>query len=404
LIRRLSFMLLALALGVVLAGCTSASVDTSNGGASSTTSAATTGTTTATTTKTPTSTAKSTTTSETLSPGTVLAQVGSVAVTQELFAARLAQVVIQNPTQVPNKATKSDAYKDFERSVLESMVRLELVKQKAGALNVTVTDADVQNYIEQLLQKTYNGSQAKLEAALAGQKMTLAQYQTSVRNLLLLQKTYEQTTKDVPAPTDAAIKTYFDAHQTDYYQVETRDLRYILIKAAGAAAGSKTTPSGSTTTTAAPTEADWSAAKARAESISAEIAAGADFAQQAAKYSDDTGTKDLGGSIGTIKKGQAIAEFDAAAFSLGVEEISQPVKTSIGYNIIRVDKITPGRQLTLEEAKASVTTAVLNVAKMKTWEDWIAAGKTELSVSYREGMQTTTTTAGAQTTTISTQP
>ena len=78
------------------------------------------------------------------------------------------------------------------------------------------------------------------------------------------------------------------------------------------------------------------------------------------------------------------------------------MKTSSGYHIIRLDKITPGKQLTLEEVKASVATAALNAAKKKVWEDWIAATKTELNVSYLEGMQTTTTTAGASTTTSTT--
>jgi parvulin-like peptidyl-prolyl isomerase len=399
LIRRLTFMLLALALGAAIVGCSSSNATTSSGGTSSTTSAGTT----TTAAKTSTSTTKATTTSETLAPGTVLAQVGTVAITQESFLARLAQVAAQSPTQVPDKATKPDAYLDFERGVLENMVRLELVKQKAGAINASVTDADVQNQIAQVLTQSFSGSSSKLEAALANQKMTLAQYQAGVRDQLLMQKAYDAVTKDVPAPSDAEIQAYYDAHQTTYFQAETRDVRHILILATGAAsAGTKTTSSGSTTTTAAPTDADWAAAKALADKVRAEIAAGADFSQEAAKYSADTRSKDLGGSLGTIKKGQTLAEFEASAFSLAVGDLSQPVKTTSGYHIIRVDKIMPGKQLTLEEVKAAVTTAASSAAKKKAWEDWITTMKTELKTSYHEGMQTTTTTAGASTTTSTT--
>jgi parvulin-like peptidyl-prolyl isomerase len=389
-------MLLVLVLGAVfLAGCSSTATTAANPSTAATTAAPTT-----TTTKAPTSTSAATTTSETLAPDTVMAQVGSVVITQKMFTAKLAQVKAQSPTQVPDKTTKPDAYKDFERSVLENMVRLEIVRQVAGTINVSVSDADVQNQIQQVVAQSFSGSQAKLEAALANQKMTLAAYQAGVRDQLLVQRAYDEITKSVAAPTDAELQAYYDSHLSTYYQAETRDVRHILILAAGAASGATTPSSGSTTTTAAPSEADWAAAKALADKIRAEIEAGADFATEATTYSSDANSKNLGGSIGTIKKGQAVAELDAAIFSLSLNEVSQPVKTSTGYHVIRVDKITPGTQLTLEESKTAVTTAVLNAAKKKAWEDWTASMKVQLGTTYREGMQTTTTTTGsAQSTT-----
>ena len=228
--------------------------------------------------------------------------------------------------------------------------------------------------------------------------MTLSQFQATVREQLIMQKAYAMVTKDVSTPSAAEIEAYYDSHLSDYYRAETRDVRHILIRAAGAASSGSTTTSSGTTATSVPGEADWAAAKALAEKIRAEIAAGADFAQQAAKYSADARTKDLGGSVGTIKKGQTPVDFVESAFSLTVGEVSQPVKLSTGYDLIRVDKITPAKQLTLEEAKASVTTTVLNAAKKKAWEDWLAATKTELKTSYLEGMQTTTTTTKGTTT------
>ena len=126
--------------------------------------------------------------------------------------------------------------------------------------------------------------------------------------------------------------------------------------------------------------------------------AGADWTAEAKQYSDDTGTKDSGGDLGTITKGEMVPEFDQAVFSLKLNEISQPVKTQYGYHVIQVTAITPEKQQTLDDVKSEIQTTLSDQAKTKAWQDWITATKAELKVTYAQGMEmTTTTTAQPQT-------
>jgi len=96
--------------------------------------------------------------------------------------------------------------------------------------------------------------------------------------------------------------------------------------------------------------------EATAKDISAQLAAGADFASLAAKYSIDTGSKDKGGDLGWFPRGKMIAEFEKTAFSLKVGEISQPIKSTYGYHIIQVlgHEVRP---LTQQEYTDAVTAA-----------------------------------------------
>ena len=57
-----------------------------------------------------------------------------------------------------------------------------------------------------------------------------------------------------------------------------------------------------------------------------------------AKTSDDPGSKDSGGEIGWASKGNLVAEYEAAARSMTVGQISDPVKTSFGYHVIQLEE------------------------------------------------------------------
>lgn len=78
--------------------------------------------------------------------------------------------------------------------------------------------------------------------------------------------------------------------------------------------------------------------KQRADSIYNALLAGADFAEMARKYSEDSGSAQRGGSIGQISRGQTLKEFEDATFALKDGEMSKPVLSSVGYHIIKMIK------------------------------------------------------------------
>ncbi len=96
--------------------------------------------------------------------------------------------------------------------------------------------------------------------------------------------------------------------------------------------------------------------EATAQNIRTQLLAGADFSALATQNSLDTATKDKGGDLGWFGKGKRDADFEFAALSLDVGQISQPVQDSSGWNIIQLlgHEIRP---LTDTEYNAAVTAA-----------------------------------------------
>jgi parvulin-like peptidyl-prolyl isomerase len=73
-----------------------------------------------------------------------------------------------------------------------------------------------------------------------------------------------------------------------------------------------------------------------AAAIRARIVAGADFAEQAKRYSTDTGSAAKGGQLGCAGPGQFVADFEQVANTIPVNQLSQPIHTQFGWHLIKV--------------------------------------------------------------------
>ena len=129
---------------------------------------------------------------------------------------------------------------------------------------------------------------------------------------------------------EALLKGYYEAHKSEYQQIH---VRHILIRMQGSPV---TLPPGQKDLTDAE-------ALAKAQEIRQKLVQGADFAELARTESNDVGSSSKGGDLGFLKHGQTVPSFEDAAFALPDGELSQPVKTSYGYHLIRVEERKPTR-------------------------------------------------------------
>lgn len=78
-----------------------------------------------------------------------------------------------------------------------------------------------------------------------------------------------------------------------------------------------------------------------AQKLKAEAEAGADFNELALEHSEDPSAKDNKGSLGYFTALQMVHQFEDAAFSLQIGEISDPILTNFGYHIIKLEDRKP---------------------------------------------------------------
>ena len=90
--------------------------------------------------------------------------------------------------------------------------------------------------------------------------------------------------------------------------------------------------------TKAPTPADTAAVLARVAEIRQSILDGEDFAEVAARESEDEATAPDGGNLGVFAQGDMVAPFDSAVFAAPLNRITEPVRTSFGVHLVEVSE------------------------------------------------------------------
>lgn len=228
------------------------------------------------------------------------------------------EVLVNNPPQIliQNEAFQTDGKFDYQKYlnavnnpqgnewlVVENYMRVYLPFEK------------IQNLILSL--PTVSDAEINEEIVLANTKADFSAL--VVPFTLVAQDTFEISQSE--------IKKYYDANRKNFHVNETRSLDFVIFETR-------------------PTPADTFSALQLAESIRDRLMDGEDFATLASEYTEDPTGVESGGDLGWFGKGQMVPEFENAAFALRKGQISQPVVSSFGVHIIKVeDKRTQnGRQ------------------------------------------------------------
>lgn len=154
--------------------------------------------------------------------------------------------------------------------------------------------------------------------------------------MILAEEYLQKELKGIQA-SEEELKAYYEKNKAQYKEAEGIKLKHILIYV--------------------PKEADNKTrekALTRAKQIRGQLAKGAKFEELAKIHSDDTASKEKGGDLGILRRGETLPEFEEKVFKLKVGEISEPIASPYGYHIVKVEKRIPEEILPFEKVKDQV--------------------------------------------------
>jgi parvulin-like peptidyl-prolyl isomerase len=226
----------------------------------------------------------------------------------------------------------------FYRKVLDDLVSFILIQQDAQAQGVTASPQEVQQQVD--ARKKAFPNDAAFQKALKQAGMTEAILRQETDNQIVVQKFLATKLAPQVNITDQTAKQFYDQNKEAMTAPERVHLRHIVVQIPPKA-----------------TEADKAKAKARADEAYKKVQAGGDFNKLAAEYSDDTRSKNVGGDIGWIVKGQTVPAFEAAVFALKKNnDITPVVETRSGYHIIQLLDRQAAGEMPFDQVKPRLIT------------------------------------------------
>jgi foldase protein PrsA len=276
----------------------------------------------------------------------ILAALVVVAVAVFIFLSMRSEVVAKVGKE---SITKDNLYTFFVEqngeAALDTLITKNLVEQEVEKEKVSVSNKDIDAELQELID-SYGGEET-FNQQLATSGLTMEDVESDVKTNLQIEKILEPLIEI----TDEEMQTYFDENKDTFAKTKQVKASHILVED-----------------------------EATAKEVKEKINAGEDFAELAKEYSTDTASIESGGDLGFFGEGSMVAEFEKAAFSMKVDEISEPVKSEYGYHIIKVTDKQEASEAKFDDSKEEIKGILFDEKMATEYTTWLEEKKEEYKV------------------------
>jgi foldase protein PrsA len=237
------------------------------------------------------------------------------------------------PAEPPKPGSRQ--YDAVKQQVMQFLVSAKWIEGEASERGVSATDAEVTRQFDQTKEQSFPNDRA-YQRFLRTSGQTEEDLLFRVKLDVLSNKIRQQVTEESQSVSGSEIEDYYNENEQQFSQPERRDLEVILTQR-----------------------------QARAIEAKNDVEDGERWARAAREYSVDPASKEQGGKLLGVSKGQQDPKFDAAIFSAVRGRVAGPVKTDAGYYVFRVTKVTEATKQSLEESQQGIRQLLVSQKQQK---------------------------------------
>lgn len=278
----------------------------------------------------------------------VVARVGDEVITTVELDQILKPIVRQIEENTPPEQRAAQIAKAREAAI-KQLIDRKLLLIEANRLELQLPEIEIEKQIDKI--RSQYATEEDFRNFLEQQRMTEGELRKTVHDDLKVKALFQEKVMRRVTVLPSEIHDYYQLHASEFVQPGQVRMYQILIKK----------------------RPDPVQARKKAESVLAELKAGANFQQLARLRSEDP-KRDKGGDWGLVSEGffgEEMAAVEKAAFALEPGQFSDIIETRYGFHIVYIDRKRPGRVLTEAEAYDEIYTRLFQQKLAKVYDDYM---------------------------------
>ena len=251
--------------------------------------------------------------------------------------------------------------------VLDAVDELLMV-QRGRELGYTLGDEQFNGILANIKKQNNLEDEARFQAALKSEGMTLADLRKSLERQMLVSRVQQTEVADKISINEDEAKAYYEAHKNEFSSPSSLTLREILVEVPTSERGVNA--------------AQDDEAKDKARSLRNRLMAGEPFARLAAEASD-AGSKANGGLIGPLNHDELAPALQTIIDKMQVGDVSEPIRTQRGYQLLKLEERTEVKVKSLEEARNEIGERIGNGKMQAAREKYLDKLRSEATIVWR---------------------
>jgi peptidyl-prolyl cis-trans isomerase SurA len=296
----------------------------------------------------------------------IVVRVGDRIVTRTQYDRRLSDVYREIEQTQP--ADRQAALKaEAKANLVQDMINELLIKDRADRLGVTVTDPEVKEAIARLKQQYGISTDEQFDASLKQSGLTRAEMEARLRDTIISNKVFGRELRSREDLSDPELRERYNREKERYRLPERAKLREIVVLK----------PEEASKVEEARTKANELAEAARKPTVN--------FANLASTMSE-AGSRDQGGDLGEVAKGDLVATIDSAVFSAANGAVVGPIETKSAWHIIKVEQRLPSEVPSFDTIKDRLRRDVSEETFQRDYKAYIETLRKDAFIQINDAM------------------
>lgn len=303
----------------------------------------------------------------------VLVKVNGEIFTKTELEGRQVSALRQMGQQVDRNADPTDAQlrgmlEQVTPDLIVGVVDEMLIVQRGRELGYRMNDEQFGKYLENIKKDNKIENDAQFDAALKQEGMTQAELRRNIERQMIVSQVQQNQVSGKIAVSDDEARRYYEAHLTEFSSPRTITLREVFVSTPG---------DGATLNVGADEEAQGKAAKIRERAM-----AGESFEKLAADLSDSPSRANAG-LIGPLNLTDLTPELRTLVESMQVGDISELLRSTRGYQILKLESSTPITTVPFDQARERISDRVYSDKRRQEFEKFLDRLRSEAIIEWK---------------------